>query len=68
MKTKPSTESFFMTALYICIAILVGSVIFLNQTGRLEDDSPAEEFVEEVVESVFGMPVDLSPGSEEDGT
>ena len=59
-------EVVLTTAIYIIIALAAATVAYLTSTGKLEDDSFGEEIVEVVIEKVYDVDIDLSPGSRED--
>ena len=48
----------------LCI-VLGGSVVYLNLTGVLKQDSQVEEAVEDVIEELVDVEIDLSPFSKE---
>jgi len=54
-----------MAALYVTLAILAGSIMYLTHSGKMEDDGFLEELVEEAIEDHTGIDVDLSYKSDE---
>jgi len=52
--------------IYCLIGILSGFIVYMNITDKFEDDSPLEEYVEEIIEGATGIDIDLSPDDDDE--